>query len=301
MALTRRERLRAQDLEECGRVGEQFGLGAAEFVGHDFDDQSGLRWLGRSASSLGFLGLTVGWPIAAGLRMSPSWYVGVIADVVMIAGPPLMIIGKRLAGVSVRQCLYSGGLAHIDRKAAEPAVLRWADVEVVTIETGDDDGTPTTSLIGCTLRGRTGLVMRIHQDIMGPVAVAAHRALAPRIVSAMIYTYNSGQPVIAAPNAQVDQWGITFPRKKDRRAWTDIGVVVMEHSAAGPTLTTRINLQKAGKARSRNYCDPSRVPNGIFLADLIAHAARQRGLPVRGYAGPGFGRLLSVLGPKALP
>jgi hypothetical protein len=288
MALTRNDRLRAEDLEECGRVGEEFGLGAIEAVARTFDDRTGLRWTGGIAIAFGFLGLCVAWPILAGLTMSPSVYVGVISAVVFVAGFPLMVIGKRLATVSARQCLYSGGVARIDRKAAEPTVLRWADVEAVTIETGDDEGTPTTSLIGCTLRGRTGIVLKARRDILGPVAAAAHRALAPRIVPAMIYTYDSGQPVIAAPNAQVDQWGITFPRR-NRRAWMDIGVVVMEHSVAGPTLTTRMDLRKAGKGRSHDYCDPSGVPNGIFLADLIAHAARQRGVRVEGHAGSAAG------------
>jgi hypothetical protein len=104
----------------------------------------------------------------------------------------------------------------------------------------------------------------------------------------MMYAYDSGQPVVLAPNAQVSQWGIIYMRG-NRRAWTDIGAVVMEHSVAGPGVITRMDLRKAGKGRLHNYCDPSGVPNGIFLADLIAHAARQRGIRVGGYAGPTAG------------
>jgi hypothetical protein len=285
MALTRSERLRAEDLEECGRVGEQFGLGAPEFVARQLDDRTGLRWIGGTGVAIGSIGLFVVWPVVASLKMSPSMGILVIFGVVLVVAWPLIAVGKRFANVSVRQCLYSGGVARIDRKAAEPTVVRWADVESVTIETGDDDGTPTASLIGCTLRGQAIAAFKVHRDIMGYVAVAAHRALAPRIVPAMIATYNSGQPVIAAPNAQVSQWGIVFPRR-NRRAWTEISVLGMEHSDAGPNVVTRMDLRKDRKGWwSHDYCDPSGVPNAIFLADLIAYAARQRGVRVDGYAG----------------
>ena len=259
------------------------GLGAIEAVAREFDDRSGLRWIGGCAVAIGFIGLCVVWPVAAAVTASPSVSIGVIFGVVLVVGWPLMAIGKRLATVAARLCLYSGGLARIDRRAAEPVVLRWADVETVTIETGDDEGTPTTYLTGCTLRGWSGVEIKVRREIREQVVIAAHRTLAPRVVAAMIRAYDSGQPVVPSVNAQVSQWGITFPRRK-RLPWTDIGVVVMEHHSATPGITTRMDLRKGRKGWPHHYCDPSGVPNGIFLPDLIAHAARQRGVLVEGYA-----------------
>jgi hypothetical protein len=279
MALTRKDRLRAEDLEECGRVGEEFGLGDVEAVAREWGDRSGLRWIGGSVLASGFLGLWVVWPIVSGVTGSVSLYLVEIFGTLLVAGGPLMIIGKRLANVATRLCLYTGGLARIDRTAAEPAVLRWADVETVTIG-ACDEGAPT--LTSCTLSGRAGVVMTAGPEICEQVAVAAYRALAPRIAAAMIAAYDCGQAVAVSADAQVSQWGIVFPRK-NRLPWTDIGVVIMEHpSAAALCVTTRMDLRK-GRKGSHHYCDPSGVPNGIFLADLIAHAARQRGVLVEGY------------------
>jgi hypothetical protein len=301
MALTRSERLRAQDLEECGRFGEEFGLGAVEAVRRELDDRTGLRTLGWVAVIIGIIGLVVAWPLDWAMPTSPAFTAGVISGALLVAGGPLVAIGRRLAMVSGWMVLYSGGVAHFGPKRPQPLAMRWADVEAVTITTGDDEGTPTTSLTSLTLQGRNGTQLSFPYQLREQVAIAAHRALAPLIAASMIYTYDSGLPVVASPDVQVNQWGIIFSRAR-RYAWSDIGLVVMEHpSADAPGVTTRINLKKDAKGYGHRYADPSHVPNGIFLADLIAHAARQRGLPVQGYAGPGAGRLLSVWGPKALP
>lgn len=281
MALTRNDRLRSDDLEECGRVGEECGLGDVEAVERELDDRTRLRLIGGSVLASGFLGLWVVWPTVSGVTGSPSLYLVEIFGGLLVAGGPLMIIGKRLATVATRLCLYTGGLASIDRKAAEPTVLRWADVETVTIG-ASDEGAPTVT--SCTLRGRAGVVMIAGPEISEQVAVAAYRALAPAIMAAMIAAYDSGQSVAVCADAQVSQWGIVFPRK-NRLAWADISLVVMEHpSDAADCLTTRVDVRTGRKGRTHNYCNPAGVPNGIFLADLIAHAARQRGVRVEGHA-----------------
>jgi hypothetical protein len=100
----------------------------------------------------------------------------------------------------------------------------------------------------------------------------------------MIRAYDSGQPLAIGPKVQVDQSGIVFPRSKNRLAWTDIGVVVKTNPYPfAASVTTLMDLRKSAKGRSHHWCDPSGVPNGIFVFDLIAHAARQRGVPVQDY------------------
>jgi hypothetical protein len=97
----------------------------------------------------------------------------------------------------------------------------------------------------------------------------------------MIYAYERGEPVIAG-SALVSQQGITFPDGKNL-AWGKIGGVELEHpSRAAGSLTTRIDVRQAGWKWSGQVLDPSGIPNGIFLADVIAHAARQHGLLVSG-------------------
>jgi hypothetical protein len=100
----------------------------------------------------------------------------------------------------------------------------------------------------------------------------------------MIRAYDSGQPLVIGPKVQVDQSGIVFPRSKNRLAWTDIGVVVTTNPYPfAASVTTLMDLRKSAKGRSHHWCDPSGVPNGIFIFDLIAHAARQRGVQVQDY------------------
>jgi hypothetical protein len=283
--ISRKDRLRAQDLEECGRVGEEFGLGAVEAVARDLDDRTGLRRAGRAAITVGVLGLFVAVPIVGGVTtLGPDTVtVAVISGALLILGGLLAGVGRRLANVSGWLCLYSGGLARINRKNPEPKVLHWADVEAVVIVTGDDEGTPTTTMTSCTVRGRTGVEFKASYAIREQVALAAYQNLAPRISAAMIDAYNSGQPVIA-DRARVDHAGVTFPKGR-HLSWGEIGIVVMGHpSGAAASVTTRMDFRK-GEKWPRRYFDPSSVPNGIFLADVIAHAARQRGVRVEGYQG----------------
>ncbi len=59
----------------------------------------------------------------------------------------------------------------------------------------------------------------------------------------------------------------------------------MRHpSGVASALTTRVDFSRGEKLPSR-YFDPSSLPNEIFLPDVIAHAARQRGVRVEGHRG----------------
>jgi hypothetical protein len=281
--LSRKQRLRAEDLEECGRVGEEYGLGAIEAVTRDLDDPTGMRGLGWTAVILAFVGVSLALPIDAALAPSSSGVeiIAGICGVLAVAGVPLILIGGRFANVAGRQCLYSGGVARFGRDEPEPKVLRWNDVDTVTIETNKDEGKPQTSVAGCVLRGRAGIELKARHSDGERMALAARRGLAPRLAAAMIYAYDRGEPVIAG-SALVSQQGVTFPDGKNL-AWARIGGVELEHpSRAARSLTTRIDFRQAGWKWSSQVLDPSGIPNGIFLADVIAHAARQHGVLVAG-------------------
>jgi hypothetical protein len=186
-----------------------------------------------------------------------------------------------------RLCLYSGGLARLDRRKPEPEVLPWAGVETVTIASDHDEGDPKTGLAGCTVRGRSGTEFKVPSKLRQATAKAVHRGVAPRIAAAMIDAYDAGQPVICG-KAEVDPQGVTLPDGK-RLAWADLSTVELQHpSATARGVTTRIDFTMAGKRSRRAELDPTDIPNAIFLADLVAHAARQRGLTVLGYEPDGI-------------
>jgi hypothetical protein len=281
--LSRKARLRAADRADCGAVGERFELGAVEAVTRDLDDSNGFTTLGGCAVGLCFLGLCVALPVVAGVTRSgaDSLITAEACGALLAAGVIALVIGHRRAAVR-RLCLYYGGLARLDERKPEPEVLRWADVETVTISSEHDEGDPKTGLAGCTVRGRSGTEFTVPVELLAATAKAVHRNVAPRIASAMIYAYDAGQPAICG-NAEVDPQGVTLPDGK-RLAWADLDTVELQPpSATARGVTTRIDFTLAGQRKRRAVLDPTDIPNAIFLADLVAHAARQRGLTVLGY------------------
>jgi hypothetical protein len=289
MAVTREDRRHAEDLEECRRAGEEFGLGEIEAISRIIELKSSraLSWyvgIGWSLFALLPFTLTVGTPLS-----SPSLWVAMAVLGVLISAATWRLARMPDATLTGRLCLYSGGVARLARGKARPAVLRWGDVETVTIFTvSEDDGTPTTTLSQYVLRGAgqdgaTETEIADRGKLLKAVTRAAHRALAPRFVPQLISSYDSGEPVIAG-RLQVDQRGITTPAG-EHLGWQEISGVELEPPArpAGEP-ATRIYLS-LGLWRPR-VIDPSGIPNGIFLAHVIAHAAMRNGVEVRGYQEP---------------
>jgi WD40 repeat protein len=156
-------RVRAADLEVCGRVGEEFGLGAVEAVSRDLDDRTGLRRLGWTAIIIALAGLVVGVPVLAVTGALLALVIAAISCAAMLLlSWPVIAIGRQFAGVSGRTCLYSGGLARIRRGEPEPTVLRWADIESVKMEHSPATATSLVTRIGFQLRGRKGEVSHVY-------------------------------------------------------------------------------------------------------------------------------------------
>jgi len=284
---SREERLHAEDLEECGRVGEEFRLGPLEFASHAMEDPSWPNAIGClmiTASVLG--GIPAG--IAVGLSSaSPTAKLVVYATFVALffLGWPLGAIGALADVVASRTGLYPDGVAQIRRTEPEPAVLRWADVETVTVELTTDEGTPLTGLEKCALRGRGETEVAVQRKAVETVVAAAHRALAPRLVPPLIAAWDRREPVTAG-DARVDHEGVTLPDGK-RLAWPEIKSVTMRHaSKESADVITRIDIRVVRRNRL-HYFDPSGVPNAVFLAHVVARAAMRSGVQVDGYQGAG--------------
>jgi len=276
----------AKDAELSARVGAEFGLGAVELVSRDMDDPVGLRATGCITIVVSvFLGL----PIAGGLAISPApadtkEIIAAVFGALIAAGGLLMAVGTPYELVGTRLALYSGGVARLNRKEPEPRVLRWADIESVTISLTTDEETPPTGVRSYTLRGTTG--MEIGGDANAEtVVLAAHRALAPRLVPPLIETFDSGQEVAAAA-LRIGPGGLTLPSGR-RLAWAEIKSLTMLHaSPASAELITRIDVVEVRTNRVYRF-DPSGVPNAIFLAHVLARAATRNGVAVHGYDGTG--------------
>jgi hypothetical protein len=159
-------------------------------------------------------------------------------------------------------------------------VLRWADVDAVTIALTTDEGTPETGIASCTLRGPGGTDITERKDGEA-VALAAHRALGPRFVPPLIEAYDSGKPAMAG-DAFIDREGFTMKTGK-RLAWSEIKSVTMRHASEGSAeVATRIDVRLVRKNRL-HYFNPTTVPNAIFLAHVLARAAARNGVQVDGY------------------
>jgi hypothetical protein len=280
--LSREERLRAEDLEECGRVGAEFRLGEVEFTSHAMEAPS---WPGAIGCLMIMASVLGGIPagIAVGLSSaSPTAKLVVYAifGAMFFLGWPLGAIGVLADVVASRIGLYPDGVAQLRRTEPEPVVLRWADIETVTVELTTDEGTPLTGLEKCALRGRNGAEITEAKAVETVVA-AVHRALAPRLVPPLIAACDRGEPVTAGA-ARVDDEGITLPAGK-RLTWPEVKSVTMGHASKDSAdVITRIDIRVVRRNRLHHF-DPSGIPNAIFFAHVLAHAAMRNGVQVDGY------------------
>lgn len=280
--LSRKERLHAEDMELLGRVGDEFGLGPVESVSRYDVVPSGLSVLGCLMIMAAILG---GIPtgIIVGLSSdTPTTKLIVVAIIigVFFLGWPLGAVSALSDEVDNRVALYPGGVAQLRRDEPEPIVLRWADVETVTIEVTTDEGTPLTDLASCTLRGRRGAEITDKKNARA-VTAAAHRALGPRLIPPLIDSFDRGEPVTAG-DARIDDEGLSIPPGK-RLTWPEIKSVTMGHAPKGSAdVATRIDVRVVRRNRL-HYFDPTGVPNAIFFAHVLARAATRNGVQVDGY------------------
>jgi hypothetical protein len=172
---------------------------------------------------------------------------------------------------------YVDGVALQAAREAEPMVIRWADLESMTlvIGSGDDDD----YLSSCVLRDRSGRTMTVsHAFRAGAEAIAAtaEQVLAPGLVPEFVGRYDIGEPVTVGP-VTIDHVAITCANTSSaapdwRVPWAEArGIDIRMHGH-------RIRVQGAG-GRAR-LAAMDRVPNGFAVRYLIEHAARRAGITV---------------------
>jgi hypothetical protein len=184
-------------------------------------------------------------------------------------------------------CLYAGGVARVYGGGAEPDVLPWADATMMAffLETGQR-GQQVPNVSECVIGGPAGLEIRLEDPSAGPAARAAYGALVPRIVGEMVASYDAGDVVAIGQSTRVDQQGITLPGGQSV-AWTEVSQVTVVLLYASrpqpvPALVVLGGPSLAGQQSREITLSLATVPNGAFLADVAAHAARHHGIPLRG-------------------
>lgn len=261
--------------------GEEFGLGEVRRIA------CARKYSLSARLGLPFAGLAVVFGVPVVVKTA-GWAQGISAATfgTVAAGCCLMHFrGAARAQVTGRLYWYSGGLAEFSGDTPEPVVARWADVETVTVTFWREyDTTPTITAFLVRTSDGTELACyeRYSTSVLHGLAAEAGRVLAPRMIAPLIETFESGRPV-AVGGTRIDQSGITVDLPRGRLVpWAGIDSITIDHVTLSgePAVVHEIGVeQRPDKARMPIVL--SGVPNGIFLAQLIARAAAQHGIPVR--------------------
>jgi hypothetical protein len=179
-----------------------------------------------------------------------------------------------------RMYLYTGGVVQFTDRQPEPAVLRWADLEQLSIRV--DTGYESDVLSSCELGDRAGTAMTVHVsrfgDACAKVIAAAGHLLAGQRAGELIARFDAGE-MITFGDMSIDQVGIRVHREGGKArawwvAWRDASAIDMTFWAHRLTITPR-----KGAARSVKL---GGEPNDILAWYFIAHVASRAGVAVTG-------------------
>jgi hypothetical protein len=155
MPESNREQRRRSRQQEAVLLGGDFGLGAVQKIVRARDYGRLAAW----GFLLGVLAVIVGLPVVgvvggAAHTPTPKEVVAAAFGGLFLLGCLLLSLGVAISPVDQRLFWYSGGLAELARDEREPRIVRWADVETVTVIYRDDDEA-APELAGCVLRAST--------------------------------------------------------------------------------------------------------------------------------------------------
>lgn len=226
---------------------------------------------------------------------------GVIFAVVCLV--TVLFATRRLPGAWLAR--YEGGFAQMLPDAARPRVVRWdqvteVDVSFRRVTTSNGQTTTTSTVItgfgatpcltpdGPVIERMTGRDIRV---LVGD-ALAGTGA---RLVAGYAGACDAGKPA-SFGNIVLDQRGITIlagPERRDRRdrwdwpapglvPWTEVTSASRRSVGlpGGLGVTCEITLRLAHRPK-RVTIPLSGVPNGIFLPDVLRHAAARQGIQTR--------------------
>lgn len=293
---------RREDLAAAQRLSEEFALG--ELIGVTRSRagrlyRTGLARIGI-VLAVGAVAGTVSLPVwligsALGLPIDVALVGGMLSLLLMAAGSfGSIILNRSFAPGTAADRVFSfaGGLARLSAGQPEPSVLRWEDVDSVTVTLLDEELWYYGWYYACALRGSTGTEITLNSsddDTVGRakrlgrgVITEAGRRLGERLVPHMIEDYESGQPVTVGGWA-VDRTGITASSSgylTDSCSWSGMTRIVFERKPVklGPVVAIRVDRERSQPALTIGLTD---VPNGILLVPLIVHAAADHGIEVR--------------------
>jgi len=210
---------------------------------------------------------------------------------VLLACAGLVAVGRRRRVVRGWLARYQGGYAQLLATDGGPRAVRWTTVAEVTV-------TFRTTTVYTSQAAYTST--RLHRfsaspcvtgglaPVVGPrwgswrLLKDAVRVVGPRLVSAAEDAYDAGQPAAFGP-VRVSRDGVTVPGAATPVSWPDIRSIRLRHVdlARGGRVVRAVHLSCRSRPAHR-VIEVSGLPNGIFLARVIAHAAAGHGVPVKG-------------------
>ncbi|HEY2505000.1 MAG TPA: hypothetical protein VGI58_00650 [Streptosporangiaceae bacterium] len=296
---------RREDLAAAQRLSEEFALGEVRGVTRSRADRpyrEGLVGFASATVILGAVGLValVVFVVSTAFVRWPPVLAIVIISVAGVVG-----VGYYVGSVILNHSFapgtetdrvfwFAGGLAHLVTAEAGPSVLRWAGVDSVTETLLDEALWYYGWLYTCTVRGagtEISLVayddatVRFARHLDRRLIGEARRLLGPRFVPPLIEAYESGEPATIGAWT-VDRTGITASTSEfvtDFCPWRGITRIAFEHKPIQTGPVARILVYTDGEQAALEI-GLSDVPNGIFLPDVIAHAATSNGVKVGDHA-----------------
>jgi hypothetical protein len=280
-----------EDAADAGRLGADFGLGELQTTA-----QTVVRV--GTGQIVGGVTLATAAVVAALIAafVSTPWLPRLIvlagAAAAFLAGWLLIRLGGRPRAIN-QLFRYAGGLIQLVHDEPEPRVLRWSDVDSVTIKFESVSEERFTGLDTCTLRGGTGTEITVRGwntsslSIPRGLAAEADRVLRPRLLPPLIQAFESGESIPVGQQVRIDRTAITLG-KLAPLPWTEVRAITVaydKHSGPGVPAGS-ITISGPGR-HSGTGLALSSVSNGILIPHLIEYIARQHGIPLR-RSGPGY-------------
>jgi hypothetical protein len=290
---TRAEQRRRADLAEAHRLGKEFGLdGEAQVTRIMIPDYRNAGWMAMLLTmGAAAIAAMVG-AAAAGAALLAMFFAFVSVVTLGYGGCELR---AAWSGATLRRFFrFPGGLVDLRSDEPEPTVLRWPEVDSVTLLFDDSDS--MNGLEKCVLsdRDRTAIIVPDRRPMLGDLVGEAQRILGPKIVPSLIDAYESGQPVVFG-GWRIDRTGVTEGEGTSRARllpWAEVREIVVtseEHRGRvdPPSLIELTRVVRADHRQPRRRAPAgmrlslSDISNGLFLPNLLEHIADRENVPLR--------------------
>jgi hypothetical protein len=267
-AVSTREIQRAELEAEGDRVAADFGLGRRR-------DAWSRRKRPASWGSGGILLLIVVFTSWVLFTPLPGPVFEILAAVFALLA--LLAVAQLAAGRGSwqeRLFEYDSGIALFADRAAEPTVLRWADLASLSLRVVTSY--ESHSLSSCVLRDSAGQTITVEGAFglaVDKITARAELALRQSLAPTLIARYDAGEPVTFG-HVIVDRTGISCPGDGSAKPWDapwrDTRSIEMLMYAHRLTITPR-----SGRARPVSL---DGAPNDFLAGPVIEHAAQRAGV-----------------------